>query len=116
MKKVLFFFIIILCVFIINNLIHVIFTTWQKQHFLVTAQNDLQKEQQKHQQIEQEFKKVSQKQFTEEQARDKLLLVKPGEQIVIIPTQMLPKVPDTTQETKLSKQHWQEWLDYFFGQ
>ncbi len=115
MKKASFFIIVAICLVIINNLAHSIIAIWQKQAFLTTAQANLQKEEQKNQQLQSQYKIVSQKQFTEEQARDKLLLIKPGETMILIPTGMLPKEEQiNTNGQPVEKPHWQEWWEYFF--
>lgn len=111
-----FVIVVAICLLIINNLSRSIIDLWQKQAFLSTAQSNLQKEEVKNQQLKQQLKRVSQKQFVEEQARDKLLLIKPGEEVVLIPTDMLP--PDTNSDTNKkvkNKPHWEEWWSYFFN-
>ena len=95
---------------------HSIIDLWQKQAFLTTAQANLQKEKVKNQQLQQQLKVVSQKQFIEEQARDKLLLIKPGEEVVLIPTEMQPQSQSVSAPQDMSeKPHWQEWWNYFFN-
>jgi len=116
MKKTIFFLIVAISLLIINNLTHSIIDLWQKQSFLTTAQSNLQKEQTKNQQLKQQLKVVSQKQFVEEQARDKLLLIKPGEKVVLIPTEMMPRDQQLHNTENVSvKPHWQEWWEYFFN-
>jgi cell division protein FtsB len=114
MKKFFFFFTVIVCLIIINNLVHSIVDTWQKQKYVVEAQNSLKLEQQHHAQLDQQLKKISQKQYVEEQARDKLLLVKPGEEIVLMPSNIPSSAPTSQSLADTNKPHWQEWWEYFF--
>lgn len=115
MKKVLYFFAVAFCLIVINNLTHSIVDLWQKQSFLVAAQQSLQQEKQKNQQLQQQLKKISQRQFIEEQARDKLLLVQPGEEVVLLPTGVLQSVQTVpSQSITPTKPHWQEWWDFLF--
>jgi len=115
MKKVILFILVAICLVIINNLVHSIIDLWQKQEFLTTAQANLQQEEQQNKKLQNQLKVVSQKQFVEEQARDKLLLIKPGENVVLIPTGMLPQgTQSNTNGEVIEKPHWQEWWEYFF--
>ncbi len=116
MKRILFFFTVIICLVIINNLTHSIIQTWQQRRYLIEAQNSLKQEQKRHNQLETQLKKVSQPQFVREQARDKLLLVKPNESLVLIPSGTLSP-SDANQSTQIqsSQSNWQQWWNYFFG-
>src|SRR3990167_7781641 len=77
MKKILFIVAIVASIFIINSLVRSIYDLWKKQDLITQAQKELERE--KHQN----------NQFVEEEARNKLLLVKPGEESVIIPQDLL---------------------------
>ncbi|HUD44095.1 MAG TPA: septum formation initiator family protein [Patescibacteria group bacterium] len=114
MKKTLIFLAIIISLLIINNLIHSIIDLWQKQSFLTSASQSLSREEEKNRQLQAQLKKVSQEQFVEEQARDKLLLVKPGEEIILLPTGMIAQSGSASQASATAKPHWQEWWDLFF--
>jgi cell division protein FtsB len=115
MKKTLFFIAVVLSILIINNLVHSIIDLWQKQSFLITASQSLKREEKKNQELQSQLKKVSQKQFVEEQARDKLLLVKPGEETIILPTGMIAQPSSNLQSSASSKPHWQTWWELFFN-
>lgn len=115
MKKLLVIFTIIICLIAINNLAHSIMQTWEQQSYLVNAQNSLKQEQLHHAQLEQQLQKVSQKDFVEEQARDKLLLVKPGENLVLVPSGMISPSLDKTEQPAVQEPHWKEWWNYFFN-
>ena len=116
MKKIIVFTAIIICLVIINNLAHSIISTWESRRYLIEAQNSLNLEEKKHKQLVSQLQKVSQPQFIREQARDKLLLVKPGEDLVLIPSGAVSPI-STTQPTiaQSAKPNWQQWWNYFFG-
>ncbi len=116
MKNIIIFTTIIICLIIINNLAHSIITTWEERRYLIEAQTSLKQEQKKHDQLTEQLKQVSQSQFVQEQARDKLLLVKPGENLVLIPSGTLNSV-DASQpdQIQLQQPNWKQWWNYFFN-
>jgi cell division protein FtsB len=116
MKRAFFIVVVITCVFIINNLIHSIYSLWQKQDVLVQAKADLQKEQRENTSLNQQLHAVKNPQFVEEQARDKLLLVKPGEDLVVVPTELIARNQPVVVKKVLLKPNWQQWWDLFFRQ
>ena len=111
MKKAIFILIVLVLLFIINGLAHSIYDLWHKQDLLTTAQRELSIEKMENQKLKGELSYVKNQSFIEEQARNKLFLVKPGEQEVLIS-------PDLGQ--KQAKQqaqnipNWQKWLALFF--
>src|SRR5690348_960639 len=90
-KKIVFFTIILILLLTINDLARSLYSIWQKQDLIVQAQRDLLVEKQENQKLKKEISQVNQPEFIETEARDKLLLAKSGEGIVIIPTNELPK-------------------------
>jgi hypothetical protein len=52
--------------------------------------------------------------FVEEEARNKLFLAKPGEGIVIIPTDVLSTTSSKTKKALDSRPNWQKWWELFF--
>lgn len=114
MKRISSIVIVIICVFIINNLIHSIYTLWQKQDVLVAAQQDLQKAKQKNSGLKQQITQVKSPNFIEEQARDKLLLVKPGEDVVVVPPELIVGDKPLPVRHAPVKANWQQWWDLFF--
>jgi cell division protein FtsL len=113
-KKIFFFIIIILLVLTINNLIHSIYSTWQKQDLIVKAQKDLEKAQEENQKLKQSLAQVKKPEFVETEARDKLFLAKPGEGIVVIPTTGLVPSPSVPPPPKDLRPNWQRWWETFF--
>lgn len=110
MKKILFFSSLGICILIIVHLITSTYTLWHKQDLLTKAQLELQKEQSENKKLHQQLKVVSTEQFLEEEARNKLFMVKPGEREVLIaqgsPSPQEKKVQDT-------RANWQKWLASF---
>ena len=113
MKRVIFIVVIISCIFIINNLVHSIYSLWQKQDVLVQAKNDLSKEQRENADLKEQLQTVKSPAFVEEQARDKLLLVKPGEDLVVVPTELIARSQPRPVPRPVVKSNWQQWVDLF---
>lgn len=112
MKKAAFIFTVIVLILIINSLIHSIYGLWNKQDLLISAQKELEAEKLKNQKLKAEFSYTQTPQFIDEQAHNKLFLVKPGEQRVLISQNLLNK---TSQEkAKDNMPNWQKWLNLFF--
>jgi cell division protein FtsB len=112
MKKVIYIVIVLVLLLMINGLLHSIYDIWHKQDLLTSAQNQLDREKLLNQKLKAELSYAQTPQFLEEQAHNKLFLVKPGEQEVLIS-------PDLTQKNQAQKQsqntsNWQQWLNLFF--
>ena len=112
LKKILFFCVLLISLLIINNLVHSIYTLWQKEHLITAAKADLGKEKKEWQTLQGQLKEVKEPQFVEEEARNKLLLAKPGEGIIVIPTQ--PASASAKPVARDTRQNWQKWWDVFF--
>ncbi len=112
MKKAVFILIVIVCLLIINNLVRSIYDLWHKQDLLVSAQKELEAEKLKNAKLKGEFSYVQSGLFIEETARNKLFLIKPGEQQVLISKDLINK--DNSQKPKENIPNWQKWLQLFF--
>ena len=112
MKKIVYIIVVIVLFLIINSLVHSIFELWQKQDLLISAQKELDREKQKNQKLKAQYEYVQTPQFLEEQAHNKLFLVKEGEQGVLISQKLI----NQTQAKKGvgERSNWQKWLDLFF--
>jgi cell division protein FtsB len=111
MKKAGFILIVIVLLLIINNLIHSIYDLWQKQDLLTQAQKQLSVEKLKNATLKTEISNAKSAQFIDEEARNKLFLVKPGEQEVLISQDLISKSP---QKQAQDFPNWQKWLKLFF--
>ena len=114
-KKILFFIVIIFSFFVINNLIHSIYNLWQKQHLVVKENLELEKEKKKNEKLKDSLVNVKKPQFIEEEARNKLFLAKPGEKIIVMPTEYLQSsnAAEVTPTPDI-RPNWEKWRDLFF--
>ena len=113
MKKISFIIIIIISIFIINSLARSIYDLWNKQDLIVRAKQDLDREKEENQKIKSQLSLVGNEQFIEEEARNKLFLVKPGEQEVIIP-QELQDADKLAKQNRDNAPNWKKWWNLFF--
>jgi len=111
MKKILFFTIIIVSFIVINSLIHSIFTLWQKQDLLIAAQHDLEKTKKENQSLKKKLAEAKSPEFIEEEARNKLFLIQPGENPIVIPPTLLASKKVTKPTQKVS--YFEEWIKLF---
>ena len=112
-KKVAFFITIVVCLVIINGLISSIYELWNKQDVVVRARHELNQEKEKNDELKVQLGFVKSNEFVEEEARNKLFLVKPGESDVIISENLIKK-----KEVKkvVVIPVWQQWLNLFLGE
>jgi cell division protein FtsB len=113
MKKIIFFVIVIIFLFIINNFSHSIYGLWQKQDLITEAKKELAHEQQEHTSLTQQLRAVTTPSYIEEEARNKLLLVKPGEAVVVLP-QPTPTTLATQHTSPKRLPPWQQWYQLLF--
>ena len=111
MKKIIYIVIVIFLIVTINNLAHSIFDLWHKQDLLTSAQKQLDLEKIKNKKLKAELSYVQTQQFVEEEARNKLFMVKPGEQEVLIPPNLIKEPGKKAVDTR---PNWQRWYDLFF--
>lgn len=113
LKKIVFFAIIIASIFVINNLAHSIYNLWHKNDLIVSAKRDLEKEQKKNIELKKKLSNVSRPQFVEEEARNKLFLAKPGEGIIVLPSESTKTSVSATKKQD-TRSNLQKWWDLFF--
>ena len=97
----------------INGLLHSIYDIWHKQDLLTAAQKTLDREKLLNQKLKGELSYAQTPQFLEEQAHNKLFLVKPGEQEVLISPNLI-KGQNQPQKQNQNIPNWQKWLNLFF--
>ncbi len=113
MKKIIFITIIIVFLFVINNLVHSIYTIWQKKDFVTEAQKELEHQKQENQRLKSELSYSQTREFIEKQARDNLFMVKIGEQRVLVPKDV--NEDEVLPNDKVKKiPNWKKWRDLFF--
>ncbi|MEX2013119.1 MAG: septum formation initiator family protein [Candidatus Levyibacteriota bacterium] len=89
MKKILFSVLALSLILVIVGLSRSIFDLWRKQDLVISYQKQLAKQKNENQVLKQKLSQADNPRFLEEQARNNLFLVKPGEQGVIIPKELL---------------------------
>lgn len=114
MKRLVFLTAIIFSFFIIQSLIVSIYTIWQKHDLLVSAQNDLALEKKKNQELKNKLTYVGTQDFIEQEARNKLFMVKPGEKRIIIDEKAIAALIKKEGQKRENKLNWQRWWDLFF--
>ena len=113
-KKIVFFAIVLASIFVINSFIHSIYNLWQKNDLVVKAKQDLEKEKKENRMLKKKLATVKQPQFVEEEARNKLFLAKPGEGIIMIPTDYDRASRSANIKPTDTRPNWQKWWDTFF--
>ena len=111
MKKPIFILIVIVLIVIINSLLHSIYDLWHKQDLLVSAQKTLDAEKLKNQKLKSSLYQAQSEQFVEEQAHNKLFMVKKGEQEVLISQDILSK--ERVKKKQENLPNWQKWVNLF---
>jgi cell division protein FtsB len=114
MKQIIFIVVLIISLFVINNLVHSIYSLWQKQDLLTSAQKDLEREKTLNKHLRDDLANVRQPGFIEKQARDRLLLVKPGEDIVLLDHELIAGSPSAAPKPTPHTPNWQQWWNLFF--
>ena len=115
MKRIVFFAIILVSLFVIQSLVRSIHALWQKHDLLAKAELELKKEKKDNEKLKRELIVVESQSFIEAQARNKLFLQKPDESRVIIDERLLQAALGAKSEAKKeTKPNWQQWLELFF--
>ncbi|MEK7534548.1 MAG: septum formation initiator family protein [Patescibacteria group bacterium] len=113
MKRIIFIVTILVSIVIINNLIRSIYDLWHKKDLIVKTQQDLIRQKQENNRLKSELSYVGSREFIEKEARNKLLLVKPGEQQVLIPQNLIKESKLSEKENK-DEPNWRKWWELFF--
>lgn len=115
MKKIVYVGVIIISIFIINNFVRSIFNLWSKQDILVKAQKELIDKKRKNEDLKKKLSIVQSQDFLEKEARNKLLMVKPGEKQVLISQELLNSTGSAKERLEENKPNWQKWWELFFN-
>lgn len=110
MKKILFTTTVIVLLLIINNLVHSILEVWQKKDFVSEAEKELSFQKQENQKLKSELSYSKTSEFIEKEARDKLFMVKKGEQRVLISK----GGEELSEQEKTNIPNWKQWWNLFF--
>lgn len=98
----------IIGIVLIINLLRSIYDVAQRGHVVKDTKEKLALVREKHAKLTQEFEKVNSPYFIEEQARDKLNMARPGEEVIIVPT-IPPPTPTPTPKPPLA--NWEQWRE-----
>ncbi len=109
MKKVLFIIIVLILLFIVNDLLRSTYGIWQKKDFVTSAEKELGHQKQENQRLKSQLSYVKTDEFIEKEARDKLFMVKKGEQKILIPKEL-----EKPLEEKNTDPNWKQWWNLFF--
>ena len=113
-KKIGFFIAVIVLIFVINNFIHSIYSLWQKNNVITHTKIELEKEKKENQELKKQLSEVNNQQFVEEEARDKLFMIRPGEGIILLPTIDMPITPTPRPVPSEPQPDWKKWWNLFF--
>lgn len=113
MKRLLIIIIMLISLLVINNLVRSIISLSQKQELISSAQKQLDKEKKEHELLQQQLQQVNNSRFIEEQARNKLFMVREGEQLVLLPKETTSVAVANHTQTKEVNSPLQEWLALF---
>lgn len=115
MKRVIFFAVIIVSLFVMQNMLRSIYSLWQKRDLLVQRENELLRQKQEHARLTEEQRRVESEGFVEAEARNKLFLQKPGESKVVVDKRLIDAVAGVKTEVKKDERsNWQKWWELFF--
>lgn len=113
MKKILFSLLVFGLILVTVGLSRSIYDLWKKQDLVISYQKQLAKQKAENEMLQQKLSDVNNPKFLEEQARNNLFLLKPGEQGVIIPKELLI---ETDLESPIEEEitNWKKWWDLMF--
>ena len=114
MKRLVFLAIVIASLLLIQSLIRSIYTLWQKQALLVEAQKELEAQKRENQDIKHKLELAQTSGFIEQEARNKLFLLKPGESSVMIDKLAMLRIIEKKTKQQQEKPNWQQWWELFF--
>ncbi len=113
-KKIVFLIIIIISLLIINNLAHSIYSLWQKKHLVVDARSELEKQKKENDDLKKKLSVIEKPQFIEEEARNKLFLAKPGDNVIVVSQKDLEASVSSKLNLPDKRPNWEKWWDLFF--
>ena len=111
MKKVIFVVVVVILLLIVNDLAHSIYDIWQKKDVISQAQKELSLQKQENQRLKSALSYSQTQEFIEKEARDKLFMVKEGEQKVLIPQEL---GNSRYQSNENNDPNWKKWWNLFF--
>lgn len=114
LKKIAFWVVVIFFIFVINNLLHSIFSFSQKEDLIVKKEQELANAKKENARLKKQLAEAKKPQFVEKEARDKLFLAKPGEGVLMLASGNASKSSQAVIKVKESIPNWIEWYNLFF--
>jgi len=114
MRKLLYLLIIIISVLIVNNLIRSTYNLWQKHDLITQAEKQLIKQKTENDRLKDQLARVKRADFIEEEARNKLFMVKPGEKVVLMGEFDEPTVATGAKSITKVDPIYKQWWGVFF--
>ncbi len=102
--------IIVVLLLLIKNIVASIISLRQNSHIVTTLKQQEKEELQKREFLKQQLYYSTTQVFIEEQAREKLGMIKPGEHVILIP----PKIESKKTIVIDNTSNWEKWWKIFF--
>jgi cell division protein FtsB len=113
MKRIIFFILLGIATFSMIHAVDSMYRLWQKKDIILQTKKEVEKEQQENKKLKEQLQIIGKSSFVEEEARNKLFMVKPGEKVIFIPPHALPNV-SKQQPVALSRlSNWAQWWRLF---
>lgn len=114
MKRILFFTVTAIAILSMVHSVESVYSLWQKRDIILQMQKQVQSDQEENKKLKQQLQETSQSGFVEEEARNKLFMVKPGEKMVLIPSSLIASSSGGMSVPSGSVSSWQQWWNLFF--
>lgn len=114
MKKLFFILTVVILLFVIKDLLQSIYDIWQKKDFVTKAEKELGFQKQENQRLKSEFTYVQTPEFIEQEARNKLFMIKEGEQKILIPEEGEEAKNLQSDLKNKNIPNWRQWWELFF--
>ena len=113
MKKIFFITTVIIFLIIVNNLVRSIYDIWNKKDFVAKAEKELSFQKEQNDRLKSQLSFVQTPEFIEKEARDKLFMVKKGEQRVLVPKDG-NSIQNPSKDGNENLPNWKKWWELFF--
>ncbi|MEN9407483.1 MAG: Septum formation initiator [Candidatus Parcubacteria bacterium] len=113
MKKVLFLLVCITLLFIIHGLFRSILTLWEKKDVYVAKQQELERVKKENTALKAQEKTVTDAQFAEKEIRNKLFMVQPDENVVVLPADVGKEAKTPKKRHVVAIPVYEQWISLF---
>lgn len=115
MKKAIYLIIFLISLYIINSFVHSIYNLSQKKYLIINTREELENEKERYARLTNQLSLVKRQDYIEEEARNKLFLVQPGETLVVLPSPPETKSGGNEGTNTDDLPVWRQWIVQFFG-